>query len=90
MSAPAFIFRVMFATVTVIAVGAVSVVGFIMVVEPFSQAPLGPPASLGWGDPGGTTVLFTAFGMLALLLVLIVWFVGAPIRRDRRQEVRRR
>jgi hypothetical protein len=90
MSAPAFIFRVMFATVTAIAVGAVAVVGFLMVVEPFSQAPLGPPASLGWGDPGGTTTLFTVLGLLALMLVLIVWFIGSPIRRDRRQEVRRR
>lgn len=90
MSAPAFIFRVVMATVTAIALGAISVVAYIAVVEPFAQAPLGPPASLGWGDPGGTAVKYAMLGLLSLMIVLIVWFVSSPIRRDRRQEVRRR
>jgi hypothetical protein len=90
MSAPAFIFRVMFATVTLIAVGAISVVGYIAVVEPFAQAPIGPPGTLGWGAVDDTAVQFAMLGLLGLMVVLVVWFVSAPIRRDRRQEVRRR
>jgi hypothetical protein len=90
MSAPAFIFRVIFATITVIALGAISVVGYIAVVEPFAQAPLGPPGTLGWGATDDTAVQYAMLGLLGLMVVLVVWMVSAPIRRDRRQEVRRR
>lgn len=80
----------MTATIAILAVGAIGVFGYVGIIEPFAQAPLDPPASLGWGDPGGTTVRFAAIAMLSLLLVIIIWFVSAPVRRDRRQGFRSR
>jgi len=87
MSAAALILRILVATVTVIVLGVVGVFGF-MVIEPFHAAFGDPPASLGWDSPGGTVLAFTAAGFLGLALVLVIWLVVAPIRRDQRQEFR--
>lgn len=89
MSAPAFILRVVMFPVMLLAVGAIAVFGYVGMVEPISGGLPGPPASLGWSDPGSTTMLFASVGLVALLLVVIIWFIVAPIRADQRQEVRR-
>jgi len=88
MSGARLIIRIIMATITVIAVGSIGVIGF-MVIEPFAFGLAGPPSALGWGDLTGTTLMFGSLGILGLLLVLILWFVYAPIRRDRRQQFRR-
>lgn len=82
------ILRIVMATVTVICVGAIGVLGF-TVIEPFYQAFGEPPAALDWGTPASTTITFASVALLALLLVLVIWFVTAPIRHDRRQQFRR-
>jgi len=87
MSAARLVLRIVVATITVIAVGAILVLG-LTVVEPFHAAFGGSPV-LGVSDPGGGVLPFMVAGGLALLLVLIVWFVGAPIQRDKRQQFRR-
>lgn len=88
MSAPRLVFRFVLATVTVIAVGTIAVFGYVNIIEPFDNALAGPPASLNWPDPGGTTTAMAVVGFLALLLVLIIWLVAAPIRQDKRQQFR--
>jgi len=87
MSAATLTLRVMVATITVIVLGVMFVFGF-TVMEPFYQSLGEPPAALDWGTPGSTTLTFAATGMIGLLLVLIIWFVAAPIREDRRQQFR--
>ena len=89
MSASRLILRLVFGTVMLICIGLILAFGFTQVVEPFSDSFGSPPASLGWGSPGATTVMFGAIGGIALLGFLIVWLVVAPIRRDRRQQFRR-
>lgn len=89
MSATRLVLRIVIATVTALVVGTILVFGFVNVIEPFDAALSGPPASLNWGDPGGTTVAMAIAGGLALLLVLVIWFVSAPIRQDKRQQFRR-
>jgi len=89
MSAPRLVLRIVIATVTIICVGTIAVIGFTQVVEPFDAALSGPPDSLGWPDAAGTTTTMVVAGLLGLILVLIIWFIAAPIRRDRRQQFRR-
>jgi len=87
MSAARFILRMVVFVVTLLVVGTIAVLGF-TVVEPFFTA-LGEPSPASWGTPASSTVTFAAVGLLGMLLVLIIWFVSAPIRRDRRQQFRR-
>ncbi len=87
MSAAGLIVRIMIATITVIALGAIAVFSLVAV-EPFYTAFGDPPASLGWGDPAQSTMVFFAAGFIALIMVLVIWFVSAPIRNDRRQGYR--
>lgn len=87
MSAAALILRIVFATVIVIVIGTIGVFGF-TVIEPFYAAFGEPPSSLGWGSPASTTLLFAAIAILGLLLVVVIWLVAAPIRRDQRQQFR--
>jgi len=88
MSAAGLVLRIIVASVLVITIGTIAVFGF-TVLEPFYSAFGEPPASLGWGSPALNTVTFAALGFLGLIVVLIVWFVSAPIRNDRRQGYRR-
>ena len=87
MSTASLIMRIVVASVAVIAVGVILVLGF-TIIEPFYEAFGDPPASLGWGSPGSTAIAFASFGGVGLLLVIIVWFVAAPIQRDQRQQFR--
>jgi len=87
MSAARLILRIIMATVTVIAVGAIGVLGF-MTIEPFFTA-LGEPTGFNGATPASNLMLFSSLGVLGLLLVLVLWFVYAPIRSDRRQQFRR-
>lgn len=86
MSAARLILRIIVATVTVLALGTIAVFSW-TVIEPFEEA-FSAPASLGWGDLGGTVLVFAGAAFLALMLVLVIWFVAAPIRRDVRQGFR--
>lgn len=88
MSALNQIFRIMFATILILVAGTASVFLFVGVIEPFYQAMSGPPTSLGWGDPNSNTVRWGAISMLAVLVAVMLWFIIAPIRNDRRQEIR--
>lgn len=88
MSAPRLILRVVVFVVALITVGAIAVYGYIGVIEPISGVFGDPPASLGWGDPGTTVIAFAAVGLIALLVVLVIWFIAAPIRNDVRQQYR--
>lgn len=88
MSAVRLVLRIILATAIVIAVGATGLLGF-MVLEPIANTLSGPPSGLGWGDLTGNVLMFGSLGVLGLLLVLILWFVYAPIRQDRRQQFRR-
>lgn len=88
MSAASLVLRIVVATITVIALGAIAVYGYIGIVEPMYGAFGNPPASLGWGDPATTVVAFTVVGVMGLLLVLVIWFIAAPIRQDQRQQFR--
>lgn len=87
MSAAGLIFRIAIATVTVISIGAIGVFGF-TVIEPFYAAFGEPPSSLDWGTPASTVVAFASFSLLGLMLVLIIWLISAPVRNDRRQQIR--
>jgi nitrate reductase NapE component len=88
MSAARLMLRIMFFPIIAVSVGLVGLFGF-MVLEPFKQSLSGPPSSLGWGAPGADVMTFASVGVLALLMVLAVWFISAPIRRDKRQQFRR-
>lgn len=83
MSAARLVLRLVVATVTVLALGLVGVVGFTLL-EPFSQAFGSAPASLGWAD--SNVLIFAGAAFLGLILVVIIWLVAAPIRTDVRQE----
>jgi len=87
MSAASLVLRIIVFLVSMIAIGAIFVLGF-TVIEPFHAAFGEPPDGLGWADSAGTTLTFASFGMIGLLLVLIIWFVSAPVREDRRQQFR--
>lgn len=89
MTAASLILRLVMFPVTLIAVGTIAVFGYVGVIEPFYGSFGNPPASLGWGDPATTIVAFAAVGAIGLLLVLVIWFVVAPIRTDQRQQFRR-
>lgn len=86
MSAARLILRIIMATVTVIAVGAIGVFGWVMM-GPFFEA-IGEPSGFGSVTPASNLMLFSSLGLLGLLLVLVIWFVYAPIRNDRRQQFR--
>lgn len=88
MSAPRFILRIVVFLVTLLTIGVIFVFGF-QLIDPFYAAFGEPPGALGWGTPGNTTVVFAGIGMLGLMLVLIIWFVVAPVRQDRRQQFQR-
>jgi hypothetical protein len=91
MTAGQTILRLIVYVVTVIAAGMTLVMGFLFVVEPFAQAGVGDtPAALGWGDLSGSLLSWMVAGGLSLLLVLVIWVVAAPVRRDKRQQFRRR
>ena len=87
MSSARLILRVIFATLTVVVLGGTLLIG-LPLVEAFSQALGGGRAAVGWSDPGIFSFFAAAF--VGLFLVLIIWFVTAPIRRDKRQEFGRR
>jgi len=86
MSAARLILRLVFGSVMILGIGTVLVLGFTQIVEPFSQTFGSPPASLGWGSPGSTVVLFGAISAIGLLGFIVVWLIVAPIRNDRRQQ----
>lgn len=86
-SAARLIFRLCFATVLVIIAGTVSVFGF-QILEPVYFGFGEPASSLNWGEPGKLALTYASFGMLGVFLVIILWFVYAPIKEDVRQEVR--
>lgn len=87
MSVADLIMVIIFASVAVILVGMIGILGFV-VIEPFSAA-FSAPAGLGWGSPGDRAVTFASFGFVGMLLTIILFFVAYPIRNDRRQDVRR-
>jgi len=87
MSGARLVLRIIMATVTVIAVGAIGVFGWVMM-GPFFES-IGEPTGFGSATPAGNLMLFSSLGLLGLLLVLVLWFVYAPIRNDRRQQFRR-
>lgn len=87
MSAASLILRIVFATVIVITLGVTAVFGF-TVIEPFYGAFGEPPSSLGWGTPATGVLAGGAAAFLGLFLVVIIWFIYAPIRRDQRQQYR--
>ena len=86
MSAAALILRIVIASITVITVGVIGWIGF-LVIEPFSMHFGDPPASLGWGT-GAPILTFASFAIIGLLLVLVIWFIVSPIRADQRQGFR--
>lgn len=89
MSAPRFILRTLIFILMILVVGTILVFGFTTAVEPFYQNFGDTPDSLNWDDPNKTVLVFTTIGGLGLMLFIVIWFVSAPIRRDRRQQVRR-
>lgn len=88
MSVARLIVRIMVATVLVLAVGTTAVLGFGSVLEPLYKGFGEPAASLGWGTPGQAALEMAAVAFLGILLVIIIWFVAAPIKSDLRQEFR--
>lgn len=87
MSAAGLIVRIVFASVIIITLGVIAVFGF-TIIEPFYTSFGDPPSSLDWGSPGSITLLFSSFGFIGLMLVLVIWLIVAPIREDRRQQIR--
>lgn len=85
MSAARLILRLVVLTVAVIMVGLILVLGFTTMIEPFSQT-FSAPASLGWGSPGSTVVMWAAIAGIAFLGFIVVYLIAAPIRNDRRQQ----
>ena len=94
MPAPAtaarLVFRVVFVTVLLIVVGVIAVMGFGAVIEPMLAAFGGvePPAGVDWGSPATTAVEAGAAAMIGVFVVIILWFIYAPIQSDVRQEAR--
>ena len=84
----ALIMRFIFVPVIFFTVGIIALLGW-QLIEPFTVA-FSAPSGLGWGDPGDTALRFTALAFAGLLLVIAAWGLFAPIRSDRRQQVRRR
>jgi len=68
----------------ILVVGTIGVFG-LQVVEPISEV-LTIPSSLGWSTPN--FLAWMVVGILALLLVVTIWFVMKPIRSDSRQQFR--
>lgn len=86
-SAAALIIRMMFASVFVLVVAIIGVFGF-LVLEPFYGSFGEPPSSLGWSSPGTTNIAMVSFAFIALLMVVVIWLIAAPIQQDRRQQIR--
>ena len=87
MSAARLIVRICGATVLIIIAGAFATFGF-TILEPMYAAFGEPPAALGWGKPGADALEFASVGMLGTMLVIVIYFVYAPIREDQRQQYR--
>jgi uncharacterized BrkB/YihY/UPF0761 family membrane protein len=41
---------------------------------------------LGWGVPGDTVLLFAALALIAMMLIIFIWWITKPVREDVRQE----
>lgn len=65
---------------------------FAMLVEPILDGVIdtGLMSDLGWGVPFDVLVLFAGIAMLALGVVVVLWWIVSPIRDDVRQEQVRR
>ena len=87
MSAANLILRIILATIIVITLGTIGLFAFALL-EPFATAFGSAPDSLGWAEMGLSTLAFAGAGFAGLFLALILWLVYAPIRNDRRQQVR--
>lgn len=85
-----FIIRIMFASVGIVVIAMSSIIAYVFGVEPIFQALAGPPASLGWDNPGAKAMNWGVISLLGIALVFTLWFIFAPIQQDRRQEVRQR
>lgn len=46
--------------------------------------------ALGWGNPATTLLLFTAMSLIALGVIVVLWWVVGWIREDVRQDIGRR
>ncbi len=86
MGAPQFVLRIIVATIAVITVGTIGVLGF-NVVEPFYGAFGERPNHLA-GRPAMLTVTFASIAFVGMLLFIVIWLVASPIRNDRRQGYR--
>jgi len=61
---------------------------FNMVVGPVWQNVVDPALlkSLGWSSPQDVVLLFAGIALIAMLVIVFVWWVTKPIREDVRQE----
>ncbi|WP_157884831.1 hypothetical protein [Halorubrum aethiopicum] len=87
MNAASAIFRIIGATVVIVVLGILGLFTLIAVVEPMFAAFGNPPADLGWGTPATTALETFVAGTVAMLLIVIAWFVFSPIKSDIRQRI---
>lgn len=81
------ILRLIGGTIALAFIAWVTAVGF-MLVDPIYNNIIDQALfdSLGWGSPQNVVMLFMALSLVGLILVVIVWWIVGPIRRDVRQE----
>lgn len=86
MDAAEMLFRMIAATVVIIALGILAWFTLIGVVEPMYAAFGDPPSDLSWGSPATDALGAFVAGVLGLIVLVVVWFIVAPIQSDVRQQ----
>jgi len=81
--------RVIGGTITLVVIAWVMSVGYSLI-EPIYTNTINPSlmTSLGWGAPQDVVMLFVALASAGLSIVVIIWWLVAPIREDVRQQQR--
>lgn len=82
------VLRLIGATLALIIIAWVASVGFALfdaiyndVIDPQKMK------DLGWGAPQDTVMLFAALAFAGLTIVIVIWYLVAPVRDDVRQEI---
>lgn len=83
----ALLLRMMVATLSILIVGTIAVFGM-QFIEPIG-AVLSTPDALGWSDPFEVVGGIFVAAIVGLMLVIAIWLITAPVRNDRRQQIRR-
>ena len=80
------VLRLVFGTMSIITVAFVAAVGYTVMDPIFAQRNTELMTGLGWGTPHETVMLFAGLAFIGISMVVILWWLVAPVRQDVRQQ----